>query len=261
METDPGQPTSITTPPSTQTDGSKSLPTGSSKLVGNGSFGFIWQLTSDRVLKVPKIQGEGETHSDYYNFINRSEIQNEKAVYERLGGHDGIIQCFNAQNDTLELAFAEQGDLEDYIREKPIPSRQFRAGWIRSLVETFNYVHFRRVVVVDIGLRNILVQQDSLKLCDFGESCILPLDEDMSQFNANGISSRIEILHLGFILYSIAAWQEFKYEYFEEEGWPEATELPKTDEVLFARIIQKCWNGDYGSMEALQEDIRSTKDE
>jgi hypothetical protein len=53
-------------------------------------------------LKEPKIYVEKDETSAYFNFMNRSELQNEKAVYERLGSHDGIILCFNAQEDLLE---------------------------------------------------------------------------------------------------------------------------------------------------------------
>jgi hypothetical protein len=35
----------------------------------------------------------------------------------------------------------------------------------------------------------------------------------------------------------------------------EAGELPVTDDIFFASIIKKCWNGEYASMEALQKDV------
>ncbi|KAF1962102.1 hypothetical protein CC80DRAFT_400151, partial [Byssothecium circinans] len=182
-------------------------------------------------------------------------------AYERLGSHDGIIQCFKALDESIELAFANQGDLSAYMQTNSLPSRELRAKWIRSLVDTFSYVHARRVLVQDIALRNVLVHDSSLKLADFGQALLLPLDTDMERFCENDTNSQIEILELGCLLYSIAVWQELKYDYFDTKRWPEAGELPETDDILFASIVKKCWNGEYASMEELQKDMHSTVDE
>lgn len=231
------------------------------QLVGNGSFGFVWRIAEDRVRKEPKIHPETTSERAYSNMVNRAEILNEKAVYKRLGSHDGIIQCFEALDESIELAFANQGDLSTYMETHPLPSRKFRAKWIQLLVDAFSHAHARRVVVQDIALRNILVQENCPKLSDFGESFLLPLDSDMERFCVNDTTPQIEILHLGCILYSIAAWREFKFNYFDKECWPEAGELPVTDNIFFASIITKCWSGEYASMESLQKDVHSMADE
>jgi serine/threonine protein kinase len=230
------------------------------QLAGNGSFGFVWRIAEDRVLKEPKIYSEDSAGSVYSNMVNRAEILNEKAVYERLGSHHGIIQCFKTSDQSIELAFANQGDLSTYMQTYPLPSSQFRANWIQLLVDTFSYAHARRVVIQDVALRNILVQDNSLKLSDFGESFLLPLDTNMAQFCVNDTTAQIEILHLGCILYSIAAWREFRYNYFDTERWPAAGELPITDGILFASVIRKCWNGEYASLEELQKDVHYLAD-
>ena len=124
-------------------------------------------------------------------------------------------------------------------------------------MDSFSYAHARRVVVQDVALRNILAHENSLKLSDFGDTFPLPLDTDMERFCVNDTTPQIEILHLGCILYSIAVWQELTYNYFHTERWPVAGKLPATDDILFASIIKKCWNGEYTSMEALQKDITS----
>ncbi|KAF2176765.1 kinase-like protein [Zopfia rhizophila CBS 207.26] len=230
-------------------------------LVGNGSFGYVWRIARDRVLKEPKIYSNNNSGSAYSNMVNRAEILNEKAVYERLGTHHGIIHCFKALDESIELAFANQGDLSTYMRANPLPSQKFRVKWIQVVVNAFSHAHARRVVIQDISLRNILVHENSLKLSDFGESSLLPLDTDMTRFCVNDTTPQIEILHLGCILYSIAAWKEFKYNYFEAERWPEVGELPVTDDILYASIIKKCWNGEYVSMEALLKDVQGMGDE
>jgi serine/threonine protein kinase len=220
-----------------------------------GSYADVVRIAEDRVLKVPKIYPENNPELAYSNYINRTELQNEGAVYKRLGTHDGIIRCFEVLDESIELAFANQGDLDKYIRTNPPPSPEMRAQWIRPLVEAISYVHSCRVVLQDIALRNILIHNYSPKLCDFGDSSLLPLDTNMQHFCESGTTPQIEILYVGCVLYSIAAWKKFKYDYFENERFPEPEELPVTDGVLFERVIRNCWAGQYTSMEAVGNDV------
>ncbi|WEW62032.1 hypothetical protein PRK78_007532 [Emydomyces testavorans] len=84
----------------------------------------VVQIAQDRVLKAPKIFPEHDPDLAYSNFMNREEIRNEKAVYERLGSHSGIIHGFTPVDDGIELALANQGDLEKYMRTNASPSRE-----------------------------------------------------------------------------------------------------------------------------------------
>lgn len=85
------------------------LTTVDSSFIGNGTFGYVFRLGKDRVVKVPKIF-PGPENADF-NWMNRSALKTEKEIYDRLGLHKGIIQRFEAQDERLVLAFAEQGPL------------------------------------------------------------------------------------------------------------------------------------------------------
>ncbi|PGH01686.1 serine/threonine protein kinase [Helicocarpus griseus UAMH5409] len=226
-------------------------------LIGMGSYADVVQIAKDRVLKRPKIYPENDPDLAYSNFMNREEMRNEKAVYERLGSHEGIIHCYKALDDSIELAYANQGDLEKYMQKNPSPPQETKENWIRSLVDTFSYVHSCRVVHQDIALRNILLHNNSPKLCDFGESSILPLDADMERFCDCDTTPQVEMLYLGYVLYSILVWKELKYDYFENMCFPKPEELPETDGIVYGAIIRKCWAGEYASMEALRNDVHN----
>ena len=73
-----------------------------------------------------------------------------------------------------------------------------------SLIDTLSYVHSRKVFVDEIALRNILVTDEKLKLADFGQSVLLSMDTDMDTVCEEDLTAKIEILHLGWIIYSIA---------------------------------------------------------
>ncbi|KAF9887413.1 hypothetical protein FE257_010268 [Aspergillus nanangensis] len=227
----------------------------STPLVGSGTFGYVFRISTDRVLKVPKAYPEPE--DAYINSVNLEDIQNEGNIYKRLGVHSGILRCFSVCDNSIELAFANQGSLLHYMRETPIPGSQIRLDWILSLSDTFSYAHSQRVVVQDIDLQNIVVHDGTLKLIDFGQSFLLPLDTDMDSFCVNETTLKMEILHLGCIFYSIATWTRFKYYYFDYGRFPLDGELPSTKGVLGNEIIDKCWNGEYASMDALAKDVLS----
>lgn len=111
----------------------------------------------------------------------------------------------------------------------------------------------------EIALRNILVVEDQLKLADFGQSILLPISADVNTICENDLTAVIEILHLGWVIYSVAVWQVHKYYFFDPENlhWPKLQALPKTDKLFCGRIIEKCWRGEYASMDALNEEAHS----
>jgi serine/threonine protein kinase len=132
-----------------------------------------------------------------------------------------------------------------------------KTNWIMSLIDTISYVHSKRVFVDEIALRNILILDNDPKLADFGQSILLPTTADMKIIHDGaGLNLKIEILHLGWILYAIASWQNRRYYYFESEipSWPTPEELPATDNLFCGSIIKKCWTGQYETVEALQKE-------
>lgn len=130
---------------------------------------------------------------------------------------------------------------------------------ILSLTNTFSYVHSRRVFVDEIALRNFLVIEEQLKLADFGQSILLPLTADVDTVCDNDLTAQIEILHLGWIIYSIAVWVVHKYYFFDPENlhWPKPQELPEVNNISCGHIIKKCLFRDYVSMDVLNEEAHS----
>jgi serine/threonine protein kinase len=97
------------------------------------------------------------------------------------------------QRPPIELALANQGNLETSIQTHPGPTLELKAMWIRSLAVVLDHVDPRRVVRRDIGLRNILIHDSALKLCDFGESSLLLLDA-VDDFFLRRNTLRVELI-------------------------------------------------------------------
>ncbi|KAL3472545.1 kinase-like domain-containing protein [Aspergillus californicus] len=225
--------------------------------IGSGMTGFIFKLGEDRAVKKAKHyeRNPRDPHTEYYNEINQETLNNEIQVYQRLGGHEGIIHCFQTSQYGIELALA-QGDLADFLESHPEPDDTFKTRWMLSLIETFLYIHSRNIFVDDIAPRNILVLDNELRLADFGQSVLLPLDADLNSITENNMNVQIEILHVGWVLYAIASWHVHDYYFFDAEYpdfcWPSS--FPDVDDMLCGMIIRKCWHGEYASMQSVQED-------
>ncbi|KAK1144955.1 hypothetical protein N8T08_004670 [Aspergillus melleus] len=235
-------------------------------VIGTGMTGIVLDMVDGRVVKKAKKYQPGQLDDpddlEYMNEINQQTLENETQIFKRLGSHKGIIPYFQTSQYGVELARAEE-DLESYLATNAEPKNSLKIGWILGLTETFTYIHSHKVLVDDIALRNILVLDDQLKLADFGQSILLPLDIDMASANDNGLDVRIEILHLGWILYSIATWQIHKYYFFGPENpdccWPEPDSFPDVDGILFGKIIKKCWRRAYASIDHVNDEAHQVR--
>lgn len=188
----------------------------------------------------------------------REMIINETLIYERLGNRNGIISYLGVHDQStgaIRLAHAKQRDLERYIQSHDEPSEAIRSTWIQSLVETFWYIYSRKILHQDVKPNNILVENCSLKVADFANAAMYALDADMEEICVKDPLSRVDILGLGCIIYSIAAWQVFYHGYFEHDCCPEPENLPETSDLLYEDMINKCWRDSYGTLKSLYEDF------
>lgn len=230
-------------------------------VIGNGMTGVVLKMGEARAVKKAKQYQPGDLHDredvEYMNQVNQQILENEIQVFERLGGFKGIIPCFQTSQYGIELALA-QGNLETYLETYPERENSLKTSWISSLIDTFAHVHSRKVFVDDIALRNILILDGQLKLADFGQSILLPPDIDITSANENDLNVRIEILHLGWVIYSIASWRVHKFYFFGPENpdlcWPEPDIFPNVDDFLFGKVIMKCWRGEYSSMSNVKDE-------
>jgi serine/threonine protein kinase len=219
-----------------------------------GWSGEICRIDDCHVIKHSKSFPGHPTYNELYHDL----IALEKDIYERLGDHKGIINYLgiaDMKTGAIRLAYANQGELSTYIQNYDMPSQSFRDGWIQLLMETFYHIYCSKVLHQDIKLNNILVDNDCLKVIDFANGELFPLDADMEATYAADPLSRVDLLSLGCVIYSIATWQIFFYDYFEETRWPMPEELPPTSDVPCGHIIKKCWGNKYSNMASLYEDV------
>ncbi|KAM5454350.1 hypothetical protein MaudCBS49596_002368 [Microsporum audouinii] len=228
-----------------------------------GCSGIICKVEDSYIVKHPKLAPPSAQQREAYNEMQLEMIGIERQIYERLGQHDSIIQYHGPLDDSgaIKLAYAKQGDLEDYIPRNKMPSKAVRIAWIRSLMSGFHHIYSSKVLHYDIKPNNILIHEGSVKITDFGNGLIFPLDTDMEKVYTEDPHAKVDLSGIGCVIYSISAWRVFHYEYFEEDRFPRPDEVPDIEALVYREIIDKCWRNEYHSIRSLYEDFQKHEKE
>jgi serine/threonine protein kinase len=223
------------------------------RYIASGFAADVYQTNEHYVIKRPKFFPG--YHAE--NQSSRALVDNERKVYERLGSHKGIIEYYGISDEltgAIKLAYANDGDLSDYITTYSKPSQARRAEMIRLLSAAWLHIYSHNVSVQDIKTENILVQGGVPKVCDFTQGLLFPQDVDMHKICPED-TLRVDLVGIGCVIYSIAAWEVLAYDYFEEQRWPGPEDLKPADDIMCGEIINKCWYGKYNSVNALHDDV------
>jgi len=169
--------------------------------------------------------------------ISSQYLQSEKEVYRRLDHDDDIVSCLDLSGEGIRLALMENGNLQEPPRQTPDQSRQL--AWFRDMARALVHVHDRRVLAADIATRNFLLSADlDVKLSDFNQSTILPLNTDMETVDDSGYSIYTDIGQLGTVFYTVATGQACEFDLFKDLPfeptdaiWPQRKDLPSTENV------------------------------
>ena len=188
----------------------------SETFLGTGTNSIVLRR-GPHALKIPKVRDSTTTSEEYredeeyVNQGNREIFESEKAVYLRVGRFDGIAEYINISKDGILFTLYERGDLESYNKREVEVDGSRKAGWILSIIKTTLHFHNAKVLVDDMALRNILIADDlSLKMIDFGQCPLFPLDADINAVSDNGLTAQADIFHLGCLIYSIVAWRRYE---------------------------------------------------
>lgn len=95
-------------------------------------------------------------------------VRREAQIYRHLGKHFSIIECLSDSDSHVDLTFAANGDLEDYINSQPDTPIGIRLRFARQATEALAYVHSQGVIHGDIAARRFLLdEQLNVKLSGF----------------------------------------------------------------------------------------------
>ena len=234
-------------------------------VVGIGQSGIILRR-GQHALKIAKVRDtsnltqEKREDQDCMSDIAREILQNEKDVYQRVGKYPGIAEYVELLQDGILLVFYSGGNMDRYISRNRELDWWNKKKWIMSIIKTVAYLHESRVLIDDLALRNLVIADDfSLRMIDFGQCVVLPLESDPSAVEVHGLTAKVDIFQLGCLIYSVAAWQRYEAEPLDlDSHLPPLENLPTIDHLPCANMIRKCWSGAYADINELVTEAKRT---
>lgn len=233
-------------------------------IIGIGSSCFVSIRDSLTVLKGYEIWVDGKRRS-YFPRPCEEALRREQLVYEKIGPHPQILQCFGLEEvhpgvHSLRLEVAPLGNVRQYIEEhadEPLPQYN-RLHMALDVAVGLSHVHSRKVQHADLSCRNLFLFDDlHVKIGDFGGSVVegygfaetvceemryeLPLRG--REFSDRPVMKR-ELFALGSAIYEIMAWSKPYPEAHEDEVEKRYArdEFPCLGERGIDDIIWNCWN-------------------
>jgi serine/threonine protein kinase len=239
--------------PAIKQDSSKKL-----TIMSIGPFGMVCEMSDSIVIKLP-------LREEY-----RAAFDIECKIYQRLGTHPSITRLIEVREGRLLLEHLQcplRKRLEDLHQERKKPSYEQTLLWAQQITDGLSYLHSKRVLQVDIGAHNILLDwNNNVKLCDFAGSSI----DDSEPTVYPGIrfshpklsipSIEAELFALGSLLYEIETTRPPYYgkkdsevpELYSKGHFPEITEL------LLGYVIQSCWQQKYYTISQVSKELRGS---
>lgn len=251
------------------------------RVIGIGGTGIVierrqYALKIPRILRPIEVDGvpvaTGRLTPEEGNYDERPDlirsIQDEKAIYRRLGDHPGIVRCFNLSSSdaSIQMDLMKNGDLRHYLAET-WPEKSTQLSWLASVAHTMSYIHGHRIIIADIRLDNLLLTDDlCVKFSDFGESAMMPLDWDLNGSDDLGFSIMTDIGQFGAVMFEIVTGQTCKFDLAQgrrEPGdlytWPRQDSFPSTINTWLGHIIEKCWTQEITSAKDLATELDKEK--
>lgn len=246
------------------------------EIIGVGGTGIVvnrggYAFKIPRISKIIEIDGvpfeDGRLTPNEGDYDERNAairaFETEKAIYRRLGHHSGIIRCYNLTSDDPSIQMPlMNGDLRHYLAEIR-PGRATQLSWLLQLARTMTYAHSQRVLICDVRLDNIVFDDDmKIKLIDFSESTLMPLDWDLDGCDDAGFSILTDIGQFGAVMFEITTGQRCTFDIYQDwkdvgdpTAWPRRETLPPTSELWLGSIIEKCWTKGFVSAQDLQKEL------
>lgn len=230
------------------------------EIIGIGGTNIVIQqgeyaIKIPRLAKITEVDGipvfidqsqpPKEGDYDYRGDLIRA-LKNEKAIYQRIGPHIGVTQCYNLSSAEPSVRMPRmRQDLQRYLASTR-PDRKTQLSWLIQLADTLAYIHSRRVIVGDVRAPNIVLDDDlSAKFIDFSESTLMAPDWNLEGPDRFGYSILSDIGQFGAVMFQIVTSQRCSFDIDvdanDEIIWPLRESLPSTDDVWLGDIIEKAW--------------------
>jgi serine/threonine protein kinase len=249
------------------------------KFIDAGATGVVVLHDNALVCKLPRIYHDPNATPEqaelYVIAGNQSAraIEHEKKVLARLGNCPGLVGQIHLSGYGIGMEYMINGSLYKYLRST-VPSPSTIQEWVIDIADAICYAHQCHVIIGDISSKNVLLdKQLKVKLCDFEQSGLVPLTENMALAVDNGASIHTDIFQFGSLVFEMVSPERFEYDLFDNEEverqapssegywepcpeWPSIDALPVTKDLHFGSVVWKCWTKAYAGMAEVCKDLR-----
>jgi serine/threonine protein kinase len=222
-------------------------------LIGVGVFAHVHRLDERRVRKMPA------PHTTDLDLAITS-IRREGQIYNHLGNHDRVIKCLATGDHFVDLEYAPNGHIEDYLKRHQDISNERRVRFAREIIEAVEFVHSKGIIHSDLAARQFLLDSTlHAKLSDFGFSSFSKGDalgfEVSSHHLPRDIDSkrpstiRSDLFALGSTLYEVMTGTR-PYEGREDDNIVQLYRkrlFPDVTGVIYGHVILDLWLGRFKS--------------
>ncbi|XP_060588049.1 uncharacterized protein LOC132743536 [Ruditapes philippinarum] len=142
------------------------------KTVGRGAFGTV-HICVDKTSNFPfarkRVDLSEDKDSKHYKSLAREVTSLLDLNHFHIIKFFGIIKSEVFIHDVLLEAWGMS--IEAYLKDsKVLPASHIICSWFYQVLRAVTYMHSKQVVHCDIHLGNILIKNNTIKMCDFGSA-------------------------------------------------------------------------------------------
>ncbi|CAB5389744.1 unnamed protein product [Rhizophagus irregularis] len=197
----------------------------------------------------------------------RKEIINEIDIIKKVDFHPNIIKFIgiikNEINYSLVLEYADGGTLGKYLEKARTLKPEIQLKFAKEIANAIYCLHNYDIIHRDIHPNNILIHGHTIKLADFGRSCLQESDVDTEVFGVipyvdpkmldpkipYNVTKKSDIYSMGVIFWQLTSCSSpFNFEKRKDHAsitleilnGVREEPIPNTN-VKFIKLYQQCW--------------------
>ena len=247
------------------------------KRIGRGGFGEVWLAEKQSQFFTKKVAIKLPLDEQ----VDFEAIRQEATLWEQASGHSNVLPIIDADiyNGQVVIVseYADGGSLADKIKKEGKLSIKQSVEIIIGILNGLEYLHNKQIIHRDVKPANILLQNDTPRLADFGisramqtsgiSSKISGTDAYMSPESFKGVRTvETDVWSVGVVLYELINGKlpfpqqnpsERIYSILHEDCSPLSKDIPFDLCQIVIKALVKLPENRYRSVGKMRDELKS----